>query len=236
VLKAFKEGYTTNNNGREQNLKPISCPVMIVTASNKTSTTQTIISKGADAYWIKEGLDNRYSIEDSIYSYWEFVAKVYTLCCTENYLFLRNMKETLSVFNQFTYWWEKIDRFKNKLCNGDATQNVISKDYVVSILKDSISITESMLRENLLKGFSQSLSSSIPSLLVVRLFQIIEEIHKENNPNDNIYIPIKHLVENHHYNEEIIEISRILEIRNTSTHNICLTIKELEFFYDKLII
>lgn len=235
VLKALKNGYTTSINGREQNLKPICCPIMVVTASNKTSTTQTIISKGADAYWIKEGLDNRFSLNDSAINYWEFIAKVYTLCCTENYILLRKMKETFGGFYQFTYWWENKDRFKNKLYTKEARLNTIPKDYVALILKDSILITESMLRENLLKGFSKSISSSIPSLLVVRLFQIIEQIHEEIYEKSNKYIPIKHLVENHHYNEELIVISKILEIRNTSTHNISLTIKELELFYDILI-
>ncbi|MCL5028477.1 MAG: response regulator, partial [Bacteroidetes bacterium] len=40
-------------------------PIIVTTASNKVWTYAKLIELGADAYWIKEGLDEKYDVNDS---------------------------------------------------------------------------------------------------------------------------------------------------------------------------
>lgn len=51
-------------------------PIVITTASNKIWTFQKLIELGADAYWVKEGLDELRGVEDSVRNYTRLISLV----------------------------------------------------------------------------------------------------------------------------------------------------------------
>lgn len=90
-------------------------PVMMTTASNKLWSYKTLSSIGADAYWMKEGLDvtasfnkaeqSKYSIENYI----ECIRTVHTLCCDDGYILRRRYGNFISKLgsSDSPYWWER---------------------------------------------------------------------------------------------------------------------------------
>lgn len=232
VLKALKNGFKKNST---LTYSPVSCPVMIVTASNKAFTYQSINTAGADAFWIKEGLDNKFPLDESIHNYWDFIWKVFILCCSDEFLFLEKIKnglERLKATNT-AFWWESDKRF-SRLLAPDATLNKINKTIVFSILNECIGLTENLLQGMVLKNHSFAFENSLPSLIAIRLFQIVEIIHEEN-VNEYAEISIKKRVIDHHKNESYGRLNELLKLRNNAAHQISLTLKDLDLLFTYLI-
>jgi CheY-like chemotaxis protein len=90
-------------------------PVMMTTASNKTWSYQALLDLGADAYWIKEGIDLSVGVDDqqragySLENYRELLHNIFALC-GEDYQFLkrfgnkvREMQDQQKIKN---WWWK----------------------------------------------------------------------------------------------------------------------------------
>lgn len=233
VFKALRSGYNTN--------QAVTCPILVVTASNKSKVLQYINNLGADAYWLKEGLDNNFSEEESVDNYWDFIAKVFILTRTANFLFLKKMRNKRNDFyNKTNVWWESQDRFKGKRIFEKSNFKKISKENFIDILNDCISIMESSFRDNLTINYSSNISKSLPSLIVVRSFKIIEDIHNEiipleNRNQYNKYIPLKEFIDQHYKNQSTNLLSKILQTRNDAAHHVSIDIDELIGFFNNLI-
>lgn len=229
VLQAFKTGYKKSYSGR---YTPVSCPVMIVTASNKIFTYQVVNSLGADACWIKEGLDNRFSLDDSINNYLDFINKVFILCQSKEFRLVRKMKEELCNLKEISsFWWQDKNRFSFKYNDG-ADIRSIPKNIVIEILENGTLMAETYFHGQLMKSMEFSYENSFPSLIAIKLFQIIETIHNENVED---YTTISKLISEHHKSEAYSKLKKMLELRNDAVHKNSLTFKELESIYDTLI-
>lgn len=87
-------------------------PVIVTTASNKVWTYEEMIKLGADAYWIKEGLDEQRNAEESVRNYIGFLELV-GKATREEYRFLKTavskMNSLLDAHTRQSFWWERKD-------------------------------------------------------------------------------------------------------------------------------
>lgn len=224
VLKALKNGDKTN--------KPVPCPIMVVTASNKATAHNTTNAYRADASWIKEGLDNHFSLEDTVDNYLDFLRKVFVLCCNVEFGFLRKMKGGLiglrASANKF--WWESEARF-NHLLTQHARLEKVNKSNVFAVLEESILLLETLLHEMLMNNSSRTIEISLPSLITIRLFQIIEDIHYENYEKESI----SKRINEHHKFDIHSKLDQLVMLRNNAAHCISITMQDLNIFFTFLI-
>lgn len=112
-------------------------PILMTTASNKIWTFEKLINLGIDAYWIKEGLDEQRTAQDSVENY----CRLFTL--------VDKMTDgRYQILKDFSDYAEKLEQNKNnhwckqvKWLNGEITAGnieIISKtlNFSVSILKN----------------------------------------------------------------------------------------------------
>jgi len=231
VLHALKSGYK-HDNGKKY--YPISCPLMIVTASNKVNTYQFITNEGADAYWIKEGLDNHFSLDESADNYFDFIAKTYVLCCSPEFKMIREMKSKFTEFRQNkTYWWESPKRFQ-QLNDDRVTINNITRKIIFGIIGEAIRFIEVLVQNKLNHSWSIDYERLISSMVVVRLFLAIEIIHEEINSTN---FPTKHTelstrIFKHHPVSH--RLNKLLEIRNKAVHHDSILLGDVKQFVDYL--
>ncbi len=191
-------------------------PVMMTTASNKHWSYQSLLSIGANAYWMKEGLDvtssnnvderNSFTIEN----YRKFIRSVHQLCGAE-YTLLRELGGLVKRLESEAFWWEqgqwqypKIDSwddeekrfYKRKLKN--AIQNP-AKEPILEIMKEVINFYSIYLKYVFSDDeFHKEINWFYPSLIVQQLGKVIEYIHgfdgltrifrrnKKNDPNSMV--------------------------------------------------
>ncbi len=80
-------------------------PILIITASNKVWSYEELMKSGADAYWIKEGIDNNFSAKESVRNYCKLLQLVESLT-GEKYEFLKDFAESIHKFESSDWWWE----------------------------------------------------------------------------------------------------------------------------------
>jgi CheY-like chemotaxis protein len=161
-----------------QKLK-ISSPILITTASNKIWSYKGTFALGANAYWIKEGLDEKRNLEATIENYIRFVDLVRLLCKSEVFIFLKEFKELNNKFKDRTelFWWEA--PWAEKLAMGPypktkyATKNEIEK-----ILDSAIELFEDYLKIYVQNLQIVSLGDSIWSIIIAKLALVLEKIHQ----------------------------------------------------------
>lgn len=84
-------------------------PVMMTTASNKAWTFQEIMNIGADAYWIKEGIDNHNAPEDIILNYYRFFWLINQLN-DRKYKVLRDFSQFVKEIDYYGGWWNNFQK------------------------------------------------------------------------------------------------------------------------------
>lgn len=232
VLKALKTGFKVSSTSKYSS---VNCPVMVVTASNKAFTYQFINAMGANTYWIKEGLDNKLSLVDSIHNYRDLIWKVYIACYSEEFIFLKRVKLAIERFKgtKSEFWWESDTRFSKLLTKG-ANLGSLDKSLIFSILSECSTLIESLLQGKVLKNLSIAFETSVPSLIAIRLFHIAEIIHDEHT-NESDEIGIKKRIVEHHKNAPVGKLTEILKIRNNAAHNNSISLEDLEQLFTWLI-
>lgn len=154
-------------------------PVIVTTASNKVWTYEEMTRLGADAYWIKEGLDEERTTEESVRNYTDLLELI-VKATGEEYSLLRQMAKNVDRFRIGTsYWWLKPSTWKN----GDQTQGV-SNGAIIGILENIQNATRVYLHQSLM-GYGYK-SADIQSFwlraIINQLAGIIEEIHFPGRP------------------------------------------------------
>jgi CheY-like chemotaxis protein len=170
-------------------------PVMMTTASNKHWSYQSLLSIGANAYWMKEGLDvtssktmderNAFTIEN----YREFARSIHQLCGTE-YTLLRELGVLVKALESEKAWWEKgkwqfprVDEYdneearflKNRLNN--ANQNP-EKGPILEIMREVTNFYSIYLKYVFTDGESnREMLWFYPSLIIQQLGKVVEHIH-----------------------------------------------------------
>lgn len=117
-------------------------PVIMTTASNKVWSLEQLIQLGADAFWVKEGLDDRKTPEETVRNYVRLL-QLAAIATGEKYRFLNrldrwrlNLQETKT-----QHWWEKHQ------WNDNSTTEA-SRDKVETILLDTVLMLRSYLQQH----------------------------------------------------------------------------------------
>lgn len=181
-------------------------PIMMTTASNKVLSYKTILDIGADAYWMKEGLDTSASFVDndkanySINNYYNFISLINKLASDE-YQFMRRTSQGIeklkSIYKPETGgklikplpWWKDTSGILdwNKVVDN---KRLLSNPEYLSVF-DLLDIGLKMYRNNFLKHFRLNSKELINNLIedekitlaniINTLHQIIELIHRNNS-------------------------------------------------------
>lgn len=81
-------------------------PVIMITASNKFKSYQTLLDLGADGYWMKEGLDSRFSEQESLENYLSLLKLVDKLSGKE-YRLLKHFAIQIKIIKKNgSPWWK----------------------------------------------------------------------------------------------------------------------------------
>ena len=84
-------------------------PVVMTTASNKVASFEQLMRLGADAYWIKQGIDERRDVEDTVQNY-ERLLNLLTIATGPEYKFLRSFGQAVKELkgkDDGHFWWEQ---------------------------------------------------------------------------------------------------------------------------------
>lgn len=81
-------------------------PIIVTSASNKLWTLDKVLDFGADAYWMKEGVDNFWNGEESVQNYIQLRYQVLATQ-SEEFFAAYQLEQTIKAINQMdTPWWE----------------------------------------------------------------------------------------------------------------------------------
>lgn len=169
-------------------------PVLITTASNKIWSYREIIKHGADAYWIKEGIDERKGGIETVFNYINFLSLIQKLTGYRYNAFKRIGVMIAEINNRTDLWWkQEVDWCKIGSEFNMDTFNVpkktnINPQTVLSILNDSFLLLRDYLQKtelhNIFDPFHQK-DWVMPSLIIQHLAKIVEVIHDFDNYENN---------------------------------------------------
>lgn len=125
-------------------------PVIMITASNKFNSYKTVMDLGADAYWVKEGLDSRYNETESFDNYKHFLILIEKLSGREYKLLKYFSKHVNDLKKLSNPWWASHTWQKPDYTNSISLQKNEGK-YLSDITK--ILDYAIMLYRNWLKSF-----------------------------------------------------------------------------------
>lgn len=149
-------------------------PVLITTASNKVWTFQKLINLGADAYWVKEGLDELRTAEDSVGNYSRLLFLVDKLT-NGRYQVLKDLSSYAEKFQQeAAKHWSKNFTWDN----GEQTHGDVKG--ICKSLNDSVLVLKNYLHSyHLGYGFQDTLNESfVLSGLINKICGVYECVHE----------------------------------------------------------
>ena len=222
ILKKLKENYNH-------------IPVLITSASNKIWNYQLALSFGADAYWLKEGVENNYEFEESIINYNKLLELTKSFCSFE-YAVLSKFKQLNykdSINDEF--WWQNkkwSDANIVTVSKGSqytvTNQQQVSKRSVFEYLISFSKLLNFYIHETVIlrKSLSNSDKQSHFASLSILIGKVIELIHPSIRSKNN----------NHLSTGTIIQLrgdklgSDLYKVRNTYSHNSLKTVNTKSFF------
>jgi CheY-like chemotaxis protein len=213
------------------------CPVLVVSASNKLWSYRTVLASGADAYWMKEGMDVHQDAYGSSYNYANLLSIFDALLFSEHY---KQLNEIRKIYEQISvrtssYWWESNNwvHSNSNFANVEPT----NKESVLATLSEAIQLMKNNLAKELFIKNKIANNVDYQVAVVGRLFKIIEDIHRTNNvkfekePLIN-KIPIQLFGSNGSRLPQTIV--RIIKIRNKAVHNQHIEADEFKEFVNYL--
>lgn len=166
-------------------------PIMIVTASNKVWSYEELMKSGADAYWIKEGIDNNFTAEESVRNYYKLLWMIEKLT-SEDYILIKTLTDLVEEINmsENSFWWENKDWARGATWSSQfISQNTqCSKETITSILNDGVGSLKEYLQTDSLCLRPKTVENDwyLPSLVIQHLGKIVEAVHNLNDEDYNI--------------------------------------------------
>ena len=166
--------------------------IVVTSASNKIWSYQEVMNMGADAYWIKEGVDNLLDAKDQLGNYLKLKGYINALN-NEEYRHYKNLvKKTnqLKLQDQAS-WWEEKDWGKtcvsvwNNKSNQKEFKNLpqktkVEKDEFIGILSDGIKVYRNYLSERFILNKIKEESAWVHySNVGIQMGKIIELVHNQ---------------------------------------------------------
>lgn len=158
-------------------------PVIIITASNKFMSYQTIMNLGADAYWIKEGLDSRFNEKETFENYRHFLNLIAILSGRE-YKLLKKFSQTIEEIklNRNPWWathhWSNPNGI-NRMSIYQAEGKYISK--ITELLDYGVLLYRTWLKMFMLNYDNDEINSNNKSKLLANIINalsgIVELVH-----------------------------------------------------------
>lgn len=163
-----------------------SLPIIVTTASNKVSSFFEITKTGGDAYWVKQGMDEKRDARESVLNY-ERLMRLSETVIGEKYQFLKR----LSVYNRKiqngnNLWWEEhewVDESRD-----EKTKTYGRPEVIFEILNESVSLIRTYLRKYELRKSYRDTNVNEENMEKVTIISIInhlgktiEEIHRWDN-------------------------------------------------------
>jgi CheY-like chemotaxis protein len=152
-------------------------PVLMTTASNKIWSFQELIKLGADAYWMKSGIDNHFTAKETIENYCRFLWLIERMT-DERYRLLKYFSEYVNKFeaNKNIHWcniasanfWVGEERM-----NGDVAG-------ITKTLKESVLMLKNYLHQFYLGyGYNDKLNEAfVLSGLINKIAGVFENVHR----------------------------------------------------------
>lgn len=83
-------------------------PILLITASNKVWTYEKLTALGADAFWVKEGVDERRDAHSSAANYCRLISLMQKMT-GKHYRCLRQFADLINTLrrDRGTFWWDK---------------------------------------------------------------------------------------------------------------------------------
>jgi CheY-like chemotaxis protein len=159
----------------ETSVRPVSCPILVFTASDKREVGDIAIQRGADAVWTKEGVDEGEHLSGGDYRlfslkrFFDLVAKIRRLT-GEEYALLYGFLGRIRQLEQsdHSFWWENASWYP-----GDPKQHKpLQRQAVIHELNRLF-----MTHKQLLTSPQPEIRESIYELLMIRLGRMMEVIH-----------------------------------------------------------
>lgn len=203
------------------------CPVIITSASNKIWSYRETLKLNADAYWIKEGLDDNYNLETSIENYLRLLDLVYALFFNEEYRFLYDklVPAVLTIKNSTSpFWWESKFWEKNSYSfkRSESTISVrkskpVAKEEIIDTLIAGTDLFKKYLSEKIQKSETIHISRYVGSLVIIQFCRVLEIIHRFDESNDRFSLSEK--MQSQLDDQTFNYFSKLITIRNSATHN-----------------
>jgi CheY-like chemotaxis protein len=155
-------------------------PILITTASNKVWSYEELMKLGADAYWMKEGIDNLYTAKNSAKNYYKLIM-LFDLMTSERYKSLKYFESKTNAVKDNAKWFKSNITWKN---NDTIKLNDENINCIYELLEDGILMLRTFLHQSFL-GNSYCLSkidSYWLTAIINKLGGIVEEIHFPGKP------------------------------------------------------
>lgn len=207
-------------------------PVLILTASNKVWSYEELMRLGADAYWIKEGIDNYFTAEESVKNYFKLLHLIERLT-DERYKKLNDIARLIDhVSSEGNQWWDisKGNKWVNcELINGNS-------DEIIKLLQATLELTKEYLHSFYLEyGYKNGTHESFYLASIInKLGTIVEIIHNITKYDFIRHLKIRELYEKREGGYNIA--NQITNDRNTSSHRNYVKIQWADFleFYENV--
>ena len=163
-------------------------PVIITTASNKAEKRKTLRQLGSEAYWIKEGIDERLVRTESLNRFLKLPQLLVKLT-GEEFQFLKKSMQLLKRLETETLWWE--DHHWN-----DKRKITLKKSKVIEKITNSLFLIRTYLQNLTMgEGYRTKLEERFWfSGIIIKLCGIISHFHA--GPDHSPLLPS--LIEKHY--------------------------------------
>lgn len=155
-------------------------PVLMTTASNKIWSLQELNKLGADAYWMKEGIDNFNNAEDTVFNYYKLL-NLLESTTSDRYQLLKYFENSAKNIRCSDKWFKKEITWHN----GDKQKlDESNLESIYGLLEDGILMHKTFLHQSFLEQSysANQIDSYWLTGIINKLSGIIEEIHFPNKP------------------------------------------------------
>lgn len=159
-------------------------PIVMTTASNKVWTFRRLIQLGADAYWVKEGMDEFRGAEDSVRNYSRLVFLVNRIA-DGHYQLLEDISAFAQAFDKVKWkHWSRSVVWRN---GESATGRV---DAISKALNDSVQVIKNYLHTHHLEyGYNNTSNEAfILSGVINKMAGVYESVHGLRNYADGQFL------------------------------------------------
>src|ERR1035437_2619197 len=184
-------------------------PVIMTTASNKAWSIEKLLQQGADAYWIKEGLDGRIKANDSVENYRRLLDLV-DRASSKQYKFLVLFAEAFKEHVATEGPWYKLPHWSAADAYELSTDNI---EAIHRILGETVSLLRNYLHAKIMR-YSYLGAKDERHLItgvITYSFHILELIH---NPENAFGFDLKQNMDSRHDTFG----NRLRELRNDYAH------------------